>query len=855
MVNFTVDQVRQCMDKKRNIRNMSVIAHVDHGKSTLTDSLVAKAGIIAASKAGETRATDTRKDEQERCITIKSTAISMYFEMDPKDLAFCKQEKAKKADGSDECGFLINLIDSPGHVDFSSEVTAALRVTDGALVVVDCVSGVCVQTETVLRQAIAERIRPVLFMNKMDRALLELQLEQEELFQTFSRIVENVNVIVATYADDDGPMGIVRVDVNNASVGFGSGLHGWAFTLKQFAEMYASKFGVDTDKMMKKLWGENFFNPKTKKWSKNKDADNKRSFNMYVLDPIYMVFDAIMNFKKEQTEKLLGKLTTAEGKKVADILKADEKELEGKPLMKCVMRNWLPAGEAMFQMIVIHLPSPVTAQKYRAEMLYEGPPDDVACMGIKNCDPEAPLMMYVSKMVPTSDKGRFYAFGRVFSGKIATGQKCRIMGPNFIPGKKEDLYEKSIQRTILMMGGRVEAIEDVPAGNICGLVGVDQFLVKTGTLTTFKDAHNMKVMKFSVSPVVRVAVECKNPADLPKLVEGLKRLAKSDPMVQCIIEESGEHIIAGAGELHLEICLKDLEEDHAQIPLKKSDPVVSYRETVSEESSQMCLSKSPNKHNRLFMRAVPMPDGLAEDIDKGEVNPRDDFKIRGRYLADKYEFDITEARKIWSFGPETSGPNIMVDCTKGVQYLNEIKDSCVAGFQWATKEGVLCDENMRNIRFNLYDVALHADAIHRGGGQIIPTCRRVLYGCALTAEPRLLEPVYQVEIQCPENAVGGIYGVLNRRRGHVFEEAQTPGTPMFVVKAYLPVNESFGFTADLRSNTGGQAFPQCVFDHWQILPGDPLSEGTKPHQIVQATKARKGLKPGNPDINNYLDKL
>merc|ERR1712008_359242 len=250
-----------------------------------------------------------------------------------------------------------------------------------------------------------------------------------------------------------------------------------------------------------------------------------------------------------------------------------------------------------------------------------GPHDDVVCMGIKNCDPEAPLMMYVSKMVPTSDKGRFYAFGRVFSGKVATGQKARIMGPNFVPGSKSDLYEKSIQRTI----------------------------------TTCKEAHNMKQMKFSVSPVVRVAVEPENPADLPKLVEGLKRLAKSDPMVQCMIEESGEHIIAGAGELHLEICLKDLEEDHACIPLKKSDPVVSYRETVSEESSIMCLSKSPNKHNRLFMKAVPMPDGLSEDIENGEVNPRDDFKTRGRYLADKYDYDITEARKIWCFGPDTLG--------------------------------------------------------------------------------------------------------------------------------------------------------------------------------------------------------
>merc|ERR1712126_530233 len=328
--------------------------------------------------------TDTRKDEQERCITIKSTAISMYFEMLQKDLDFCKQEKAKTADGKDELGFLINLIDSPGHVDFSSEVTAALRVTDGALVVVDCVSGVCVQTETVLRQAIAERIRPVLFMNKMDRALLELQLDQEDLYQTFQRIVENVNVIVATY------------------------------------------------------------------------ADNVRSFNMYILDPIYKVFDAIMNFKKDVTDKLLDKLDI-KGK-----MKHEDLQMEGKPLMKTVMRTWLPAGEAMFLMICIHLPSPVTAQKYRTEMLYEGPNDDPAAVAMRNCDPEGPLMMYISKMVPTSDKGRFYAFGRVFSGKISTGLKCRIMGPNYVPGKKDDLNEKAIQRTILMMGRYIEAIEDVP---------------------------------------------------------------------------------------------------------------------------------------------------------------------------------------------------------------------------------------------------------------------------------------------------------------------------------------------------------------------------------------------------------
>ncbi|KAF6033020.1 eef2 [Bugula neritina] len=265
-----------------------------------------------------------------------------------------------------------------------------------------------------------------------------------------------------------------------------------------------------------------------------------------------------------------------------------------------------------------------------------------------------------------------------------------------------------------MMGRYIEPIEDVPCGNIVGLVGVDQYLVKTGTITTFKDAHNMKVMKFSVSPVVRVAVECKNPSDLPKLVEGLKRLAKSDPMVQCCIEESGEHIIAGAGELHLEICLKDLEEDHAGIPLKKSDPVVSYRETVTENSDKTCLSKSPNKHNRLFMTASPMHSDLPDAIEKGDINPRQDPKERAKILAEKFDMDVNDVRKIWCFGPDGTGANMVVDVTRAVQYLNEIKDSVVAGFQWATKEGVLCEENMRGVRFNIHDVTLHADAIHRG---------------------------------------------------------------------------------------------------------------------------------------------
>jgi len=844
MVNFTIDEIRLLMDKPTNVRNMSVIAHVDHGKSTLTDSLLAKAGIISTAKAGEARATDTRADEQERGITIKSTAISLFGQLeDEEDI---KDIVGQKTDGRD---FLINLIDSPGHVDFSSEVTAALRVTDGALVVVDTVEGVCVQTETVLRQALGERIKPIVIINKVDRALLELQISKEDLYQSFSRTIESVNVIISTYLDKS--LGDLQVYPYKGTIAFGSGLHGWAFTVRQFAVRYAKKFGVDKGKMMERLWGDNFFNPHTKKWTKTGTYEGKqleRAFNQFILDPIFKIFAAVMNFKKDEITNLLEKLNLN--------LTPEDRQKEGKQLLKAVMRTFLPAADSLLEMMILHLPSPVTAQRYRVETLYEGPMDDEAAIGIRDCDPKGPLMLYVSKMVPTSDKGRFYAFGRVFSGVVRSGLKVRIQGPNYLPGKKDDLFIKAIQRTVLMMGGKVEPIDDMPAGNIVGLVGIDQFLLKSGTLTTSDTAHNLKVMKFSVSPVVRRSVQVKNAQDLPKLVEGLKRLSKSDPCVLISTSESGEHVVAGAGELHLEICLNDLENDHAGVPLIISDPVVQYRETVQSKSSITALSKSPNKHNRLYMVAEPMDEELAGAIEAGKIAPRDDFKARARVLADDFGWDVTDARKIWTFGPDGTGANLLIDQTKAVQYLNEIKDSVVSGFQWASREGPVAEEPMRGVRFNILDVTLHADAIHRGGGQIIPTARRVLYASALLAEPALQEPIFLVEIQVPESAMGGVYGVLTRRRGHVFNEEQRPGTPLFNIKAYLPVLESFGFNADLRQATSGQAFPQSVFDHYQVLPGgSPLDSTSKVGAIVTEMRKRKGIKVEVPGVENYYDKL
>ncbi|KAH8045266.1 hypothetical protein JL720_16752 [Aureococcus anophagefferens] len=642
MVNFTTEQLRDLMDLKFNIRSMSVIAHVDHGKSTLTDSLVAKAGIIAQKHAGE--------------------------------------------------------------------------------------AGVCVQAETVLRQAISERVKPVLHVNKVDRALLELQLSPEDMYQCFAvrRVRER------HHRDDTTTSSSATArSTPKGTVSFGSGLHQWGFTLCKFARMYSEKFGIGYDKMMQKLWGDNFFDAKGKKWVKSdKDGTLERAFCQFIMSPICKMFTAVMEDKRAKIAKLL--------KAVGVTLKKEDEELVGKPLLKRVMQKWLPVGDAILEMIVVKLPSPAAAQR-----------------------------------------------------RIAAGQKVRIMGPNYVPGKKSDLWVKNIQRTLIMMGRFQE-----------------QYLLKSGTITTCEEAHCIKTMKFSVSPVVRCAVEPKKAQDLPKLVEGLKRCG--DPMVLCYTEESGEHIIAATGELHLEICLKDLQEDFM--------------------GTETCLSKSPNKHNRLYMEAHPLSDELADAIEDGKISAKDDPKLRARAMADEYGWGVTE-RKIWGFGPDGSGANLIYDQTKGVNYLAEIRESVVAGFQWASKCSVLCDEQMRSVAFKLLDVTLHADAIHRGMGQIMPTARRVLFASMLTAEPVLQEPLFLVDISVPQDAMGGCYGM----------------------KAHMPVMESFGFNADVRAATGGKAFPQMVFSHWQVLAGDPTDR--RPSRARSCGRPRAGPRARDPALDRFLDRL
>lgn len=872
--------MRAVMDRKHNIRNMSVIAHVDHGKSTLTDSLVCKAGIIAARHAGTARFMDTRADEQERGITIKSTGISMYFEYDMEAGEVLKKSEAttdtRTVDESsavaDEIdinknSYLINLIDSPGHVDFSSEVTAALRVTDGALVVVDSVEGVAVQTGTVLRQAMAERVKPVLMVNKVDRALLELQLNGEEIYQNIRTAIENVNVIVDSYRFGDKDWQLVP---EHGTIAFGSGLHQWGFTLATFAKVYAAKFNTTIPKMTEKLWGDWCFatNDGKNRWVQSvtcnvnggvdKDSGAKRSFVAMIMDPIINMFQAVMNneLTKKGTPKAF-KMCEAVGVTLSE---EEKKTLTGKPLLKRIMQKWIPAADAVLEMIVVHLPSPATAQQYRAETLYDGPVDDEAGTAIRNCDTSesAPLMMYISKMIPGADN-RFTAFGRVFSGKIGTGQKVRILGPNFEPGKKTDLYVKSIQRVVIMMGNKTETVADIPAGNTCGVIGIDAFIVKSGTLTTCETACCIKTMKFAVSPVVRVAVKVKNAADLPKLVEGLKKLSKSDPMVRCESSDSGEHVIAGCGELHLEICLKDLADDFMKgAPITTSEPVVTYCETISDTSPEV-LAKSANKHNRLFCTAEPLSAEIQALFDDDVCSPNMDVKDRSKMLRENPLFGWEEAstpQKIWCFGHDQIGPNVMSERTVGVAYLNEIKDSVVGGFKWACNEGPMCEERVRGLKMWVNDVVLHADAIHRGMGQISPTSRRVTYAGIYLAKPCLLEPVFLVNITCPQAITGSIYNVMSMRRGNVFDEGGAMAGGVANMKAYLPVAESFGFSQALAAATSGAAFSQLQFDHWQILDGGDFKDPeTRLGAIINKIRTRKGIEPSCPPLDRYLDKL
>lgn len=832
MVNFTVEQMREIMQNRERVRNFSVIAHIDHGKSTLTDSLLALAGIISKEDAGNKRYMDDREDEIARGITIKSSGVSL-----------CIDSAGKQ--------FVFNLIDSPGHVDFSSEVTAALRVTDGALVVVDCVEGVCVQTETVLRQAMQEKIKPVLFLNKIDRTIFELELEPEAMYRSFRKSIESVNIVISTYSGGEGT--VEELSPVLGTVAFGSGKDCWGFNLAQFAELYSEKLKLSKEKLLQRFWGDNFYDTENKCWKAIEDETQitpimKRGFTEFIMKPITEISRAALQNDIEKITKMCTRLDIE--------LTAEDLKETGKKLYRAIMSKWVNAAQCVADMVAGHLPSPIEAQKYRYSYLYEGDLEDECALAMKNCDPEGPLMYYVSKMIPNPESGKFLAFGRVFSGTARVGQKVIVMGPHYTPGSNKDIYEGNIQGCELIMGKKKEQVPDICCGNTGALVGLDKLILKNGTVSSSKTASTIRAMKYSVSPVVRVAIEPVNPNDSSKLIEGMRKLAKVDNLLVCTVNEAtGEKIVAGSGELHVSICLDDLEKYYARVPIKRSNPIVPYRETVIGEGEE-CKSKSSNKHNKLTCKAKPLSEEFVKAFEDGTLREEMDRSELNKKMIDNYGFDKKDTLSMWAFCTKEDTVNTFMDSTEGCSYMKEIKDSCVRSFETVCEGGVLMGEPLRGVNFELKDTTIHSDNAHRGPSQIMPCAKKALYGAQLMAQPRICEPYYLLEVSCVETHVSGVYSVINARKGKIIDQICVEGSPVQIVKAYISVAKSFEINRDLRQATSGQAFPSLVFDHWELVSGDPLAKTDNPaKQIIAEVRKRKGMKPEIPTLDEFFDRF
>eukprot|EP00747_Dinoflagellata_sp_TGD_P160340 gnl/TRDRNA2_/TRDRNA2_177970_c0_seq2.p1 gnl/TRDRNA2_/TRDRNA2_177970_c0~~gnl/TRDRNA2_/TRDRNA2_177970_c0_seq2.p1 ORF type:complete len:861 (+),score=187.56 gnl/TRDRNA2_/TRDRNA2_177970_c0_seq2:108-2690(+) len=860
MPKFAANDVHNVMKRPEDVRNVAILGAMGHGKSTVADILGARTGFLAEQQIGS-RFAHMRADEKEKGITLRGNVVSMVLNGEGMHLP---EEQQKKQ-------YLFHLIDSPGHMEFSPEAMASIRMADGAVVVVDALDGVNVQTDNLISWALRDRVKPVLFINKIDRLIIDMQKSAGDIYQDIRNCVESANVTIATQVGETPFAPNLALSPEKGNVIIGSAINGWAFTLRDFAKIYAKKFGVDEEKMQSRLWGDNFFNEKTKKFSTScTHTDGSMlpsTFENFVLSPIKQLIENAIegNPKWEKMVSALG----------IELKKTDEK-LEGKTLAKRVMQLWLNAGDCISSVVVSVLPNPKVAQAYRTDILYSGPTDDTHTNAIKACDPSASMMMHVVKMVPTGAAGRFYAVGRVFSGTVTTA-KYRIQNPHYTPedeSLKGSVQESKVQSVHAIISKDFAAVPDVPAGNICAISGIDQFLLKNGTLCT-DDTYNFIDMKFSVSAIVRISVKPKESKNLPKLVDGMKRLSKSDMLIQCVSEESGDHVIAGCGDEHLKLCTRDLLE-HAGVEFIQGVPTVGYKETCIGRTAAFgkaenpALSKSPNKHNRLFVIAEPLAEEVSMAIEQGRVFQQQDMKARSKILCNEFSWDKTDTLKIWGFGPAdigVGGANLIVDQTKGIQYLNEIRESVNSGLLWATKEGPLCEENMRGVRFNLMDVKLHADSIHRGMGQIQPTARRVFYASLLTAMPRFQEPIFRCDIVAPVDQVAGVRQALASKRGELYSEETVGGK--VTVSGYLPVAETIGedtFSKVLQMKTSGKAFPAFSFDHWKLLQADPLkgpeikggkkvADASKTYEMMLAIRERKGLKVEPPLIDDYLDKL
>ncbi|CAG2223450.1 116 kDa U5 small nuclear ribonucleoprotein component-like [Mytilus edulis] len=842
---YNMEFLADLMDSPDLIRNVTLCGHLHHGKTSFVDCLMLQTHPeMQVNDEKDLRYSDILFTEQERGCSIKSTPITLVL-----------PDTRNKS-------YLVNMFDTPGHVNFSDETTAAFRLSDGAVIFVDAAEGVMLNTERLIKHAVQERLPITVCINKVDRLILELKLPPTDAYYKLRHILEEINSLISVYSEEDEGQVISPVLGN---VCFASSYFRFCFTLGSFAKIYSDTYGgINEKEFARRLWGDIYFNAATRKFSKKPQTGSaQRSFVEFILEPLYKIFAQVVGDVDECLPRVCDELGIA--------LTKEERKLNIRPLMRLVWQRFFGDFTGFVDMIVEHIKSPMTNAQTKIEHMYTGPSDSDLAELMAQCDPEGPLMIHTTKLYPTQDATSFHVFGRVISGTLHSNQEVRILGENYSLQDEEDSRFGQVGRLWVSEARYKVEVNRVPAGNWILIEGIDQPIVKTSTITDVssnEEVYIFRPLKFNTNSVIKIAVEPVNPSELPKMLDGLRKVNKSYPLLNTKVEESGEHIILGTGELYLDCVMHDLRKMYSEIDIKVADPVVSFCETVVETSSLKCFAETPNKRNKLTMIAEPLEKGLAEDIENEVVQITWPRKRLGEFFQTKYDWDLLAARSIWAFGPDATGPNILVDDTLPSEVdkslLGAVKDSIVQGFQWATREGPLCDEPIRNVKFKILDAVIAQEPIHRGGGQIIPTARRVAYSAFLMATPRMMEPYYFVEVMAPADCVSAVYTVLARRRGHVTQDAPVPGSPLYTIKAFIPAIDSFGFETDLRTHTLGQAFCLSVFHHWQIVPGDPLDKSIiiRPLEPQPAThlarefmiksRRRKGLSE-DVSINKFFD--
>jgi elongation factor 2 len=723
------EQILKIIGDKKFIRNFGVIAHVDHGKTTMSDSLLASSGIISPSVAGQALALDSMKLEQDRQMTIVQANVTLLYEKDNQE-------------------YVINMIDTPGHIDFTGRVTRSLRAIDGAVVVSDSVEGIMTQTETVTRQALEERVRPVLYINKIDRLIKELRLPPDKMQEWLLEIITNFNHLVDIYAQPEYKQKW-KVSIQDGSVSFGSAKDRWGF---------------------------------------NADVMKKKGISF---KDVYAAY--------------------AEG---GDIKALAEKA---------------PLYDAVLGMVVKHHPNPADAQKYRIPKIWKGDLNSDIGKALLNCDDNGPAVMMIVNMTVDPAAGPV-AIGRLFSGRLKDGDKIHII---------DTKREGRIQSVNFFMGNQREMVGELAAGNIPALLGLEH--ARAGqTISTVAGVHTFEGIQYVSEPVVQIAVEPKHPKDLPKLVEVLNRLTIEDPNLQVKInEESGETVIAGMGVLHLEIATALIAD--AKVEIVTSQPLINYRETIRSSAGPV-MSKSPNRHNKIFMRVEPLDEKIAGMIRNGTLNEYKDKKEVADILKG-FGWDKDDAKRVMRF--DTRG-NVMIDGTKGVQFIQESTDSILSGFEDSMKEGPLAKEQVRGCKFTFHHFVPHEDPAHRGLSQLGPASRRACMGAMLLAQPVLLEPTLGIEVRVPQELIGNVAGVISGKRGKVLNMEQKG--IVNIITGEIPASETFDLSEVMRGQTAGKAMWNTHFKAWTPVPNSILAT-----QIAEIRK-RKGLPPEAPGPDEFIDK-